>query len=68
MGSEVICPPLTDAGGMMPVALLMCVPVVADAAPNSFNAGAAEIEALITPRTSAILIAHIAGGDGPPPP
>ena len=60
-GSEVIVPPVTDPGGMMPVALLMLVPVIADAAPHSFNAGPAEIEAVITERTRAIVIAHIAG-------
>ena len=60
-GSEVIVPPITDPGGAMPVALLNLVPVVADAAPGTFNAGAAEIEAVITSRTSGIVIAHIAG-------
>jgi perosamine synthetase len=60
-GSEVIVPPITDPGGMMPVALLMLVPVIADASPHSFNMGAAEIEAVITERTRAIIVAHIAG-------
>ena len=60
-GSEVVCPPITDPGGCMPVALLGCIPVVADAAPGSYNAGAMQIEAVLTPHTSAILVAHIAG-------
>lgn len=60
-GSEVVVPPITDPGGVMPVALHNLIPVVADAAPGTFNAGASEIEAVITERTSAILIAHIAG-------
>jgi len=45
----------------MPVALMNQVPVVADAAPGTFNAGAAEIEAVLTPHTRAIVVAHIAG-------
>jgi perosamine synthetase len=60
-GSEVVCPPITDPGGCMPVALLGCIPVVADAVPGSYNTGAAQIEAVLTPHTSAILVAHIAG-------
>jgi perosamine synthetase len=59
--TEVIVGPITDPGGMMPIPLLGCIPVVADTAPGSFNAGAEQIEKLITPLTSAILVAHIHG-------
>jgi dTDP-4-amino-4,6-dideoxygalactose transaminase len=59
--SEVVVPPISDPGGVMPVALLNLVPVVADAMPGSFNAGPAEIEAVLTPYTRAIIVAHIAG-------
>jgi dTDP-4-amino-4,6-dideoxygalactose transaminase len=45
----------------MPVALCNCVPIPADAAPGSFNVAAAQIAARITPRTRAIVVAHIAG-------
>jgi perosamine synthetase len=58
---EVVCPALTDPGGIMPVALLNCIPVPADARPGSYNVGPAEIEARLTPRTRAILVAHVAG-------
>lgn len=58
---EVVIPPITDPGGAMPVALLCQVPVVADAAPGSFNAGAEQIAAVLTPHTRAIVVAHIAG-------
>lgn len=58
---EVIVPPITDPGGVMPVPLLNLVPVVADAAPGTFNAGAEQIAAVLTPHTRAILVAHIAG-------
>lgn len=59
--SEVIVGPVTDPGGIMPIPLLGCIPVVADAAPGSFNTGPEQIEKLITPLTSAILVAHIQG-------
>lgn len=59
--TEVIVPPITDPGGCMPVALLNCVPVPADSAPGSLNCSAAEIEAVLTERTSAIIVAHLAG-------
>ncbi len=58
---EVVIPPITDPGGAMPVALLNLIPVVADAAPGTFNAGAQQIAAVLTPHTRAILVAHIAG-------
>jgi dTDP-4-amino-4,6-dideoxygalactose transaminase len=61
VAGEVIVPPITDPGGVMPVALLNQVPVVADAQPGSFNAGPEQIEAVLTPHTRAIIVAHIAG-------
>ena len=59
--SEVVVGCVTDPGGMMPIAELNCIPVPADTAPGSFNAGPAEIEARITERTRAIVVAHIGG-------
>ena len=59
--TEVIVPPITDAGGVMPVPLINCIPVPADSAPGLMNAGPEQIEARITDRTSAIIVAHIAG-------
>lgn len=60
-GSEVIVPPTSDAGGVMPVVMNMLVPVPADSMPNSINSSVEHIRKLITPRTSAILITHMAG-------
>ena len=60
--SEVICPPITDCGGIMPVVLIGCVPVVSDADPRSFNTAADYIEPMISERTRAVVVAHI-GGD-----
>jgi dTDP-4-amino-4,6-dideoxygalactose transaminase len=59
--TEVIVSAVTDPGGLMPVPLLNLVPIVADAAPGSYNSGPEQIEPLISPLTSAIVIAHIAG-------
>lgn len=59
--SEVVVGAVTDPGGLMPVPLLNCIPVIADAAPGCYNSGPEQIEAMITPLTSAILFAHIAG-------
>src|ERR1035437_624768 len=59
--SEVIVGPITDPGGIMPIPLLNCIPVIAAAAPGRFSPGPEEIEAVITPQTSAIVVAHIFG-------
>jgi dTDP-4-amino-4,6-dideoxygalactose transaminase len=59
--TEVIVPALSDAGGLMPVPLLNCIPIVADARPGSYNVGPDEIEAVLSPRTSALLVAHLGG-------
>lgn len=59
--TEVIVSPITDPGGMMPIVLLNCIPLVADAAPGRYNTGPEQVAELISPRTSAILIAHIGG-------
>jgi len=59
--SEVIVPALTDPGGIMPIALLGCVPVVADTDGEGYNTSAEQIEPLITERTRAVIIPPIMG-------
>ena len=59
--SEVIVGAVTDPGGIMPIPLLNLIPMVADTTPDSYNSGPAQIEPLITKRTRAIVVAHIAG-------
>lgn len=59
--TEVIISPITDPGGMMPIALMNCIPVVADSAQGCYNTDSTQIEKMITPLTSAILVAHIGG-------
>ncbi len=45
----------------MSIPLQNCIPVIADAAPGRFSPGPREIEAVITPQTRAIVLAHIFG-------
>ncbi len=59
--TEVIVSAVTDPGGMMPILFLNCIPIIADAAPGCYNTSAEEIEKLISPLTSAIVVAHIGG-------
>ena len=59
--SEVIVPALTDPGGIMPIPLLGCVPVVADTDGEGYNTSAEQIEPLITERTRALVIPPIMG-------
>ncbi|HEO71888.1 MAG TPA: hypothetical protein ENN80_11550 [Candidatus Hydrogenedentes bacterium] len=59
--TEIIAPPVTDMGGVMPIPLINCIPIPADTAPNSYNMGPEQIEAAMTERTRAIVVAHIAG-------
>lgn len=59
--TEVIVPPVTDAGGVMPVALMNCIPVFPDTNTHSYNTGAEQIEARLTEHTRAIIVAHITG-------
>jgi len=60
-GSEVIVPPITDPGGVMPVVMMNCIPVVADTNGFSFNAGPEQVAAAVTERTRAVVVAHIVG-------
>ena len=59
--SEVIVGAVTDPGGLMPIPLLNLVPMIADTAPGSFNTGPEQVLDLLSPRTSAIIVPHIAG-------
>jgi perosamine synthetase len=60
-GSEVIVPPITDPGGTMPVALSMCIPIPADSDHGSILTSADQIRAVLSDRTSAIIVAHLGG-------
>ena len=59
--SEVICGPISDPGGIMPIALAGCIPVCADGAPDSYNMDPKSLAERVNRRTGAIVVAHIAG-------
>jgi dTDP-4-amino-4,6-dideoxygalactose transaminase len=60
-GSEVIISPVTDSGPLNCIILQGYVPVVADAAPDSYNMGVAQFLDRVTPRTSGLFAVHCAG-------
>jgi dTDP-4-amino-4,6-dideoxygalactose transaminase len=59
--TEIVAPAVTDPGGIMPIPLMNCIPVIADTTRESYNTGPEEVERVLTPLTSAIVVAHIAG-------
>jgi dTDP-4-amino-4,6-dideoxygalactose transaminase len=58
---EILVPAITDAGGVMPVALLNFAPIPADTAEGSFNINAETVRGRATARTRAVVAAHIGG-------
>ncbi|MCK5811438.1 MAG: DegT/DnrJ/EryC1/StrS family aminotransferase [Clostridiales bacterium] len=59
--SEVIVSPITDPGGIMPIVLNNCIPVIIDSAIGTYNMDPLKIEEKITDKTKAIIVAHITG-------
>ena len=60
-GDEVISPSFTFVATAEAVGLLGATPVFADVLPDTFNIDPAQLEALITPRTKAIVPVHLFG-------
>jgi CDP-6-deoxy-D-xylo-4-hexulose-3-dehydrase len=60
-GSEVITSPLTFSTDVAPIVRAGLVPIFVDVEPDTFNADASKIEALVTERTGAILLPNLAG-------
>jgi perosamine synthetase len=60
-GDEVIVPSFTIISCVAPIVRAGAVPVLLDSDPVTWNMSIDEVEALITPRTRAILIVHIYG-------
>lgn len=61
IAQEVISSPITDPGAVAPILWQNCIPIFADANPETFNIDPASIAARITDRTKAIIVGHIAG-------
>ncbi|NQT51635.1 DegT/DnrJ/EryC1/StrS family aminotransferase [bacterium] len=59
-GDEIIVPPITDAGSVLPILFQNCIPVFPEVN-ESHTLDPASVEANITPRTRAILAVHLSG-------
>lgn len=60
-GDEVIVPPITDIGSILPILWQNAIPVFADVDPRSMVLDPASVESQITPRTRAVIAVHLAG-------
>ncbi len=60
-GSEVISPPITDPGAVMPIVWMQCRPVFADVDPDTFNLDPRSVAERISERTRVIIVAHLLG-------
>lgn len=61
IGSEVISSPITDVGAVAPILMQNCIPVFADADPETMNMDPASVAERVTAKTRAIICGHIAG-------
>lgn len=60
-GGEVITSPITDMGTCIAILYQNAIPVFADVDPHTYNITAASIEAVMTPRTKAVVVVHLTG-------
>ncbi|MDH5687830.1 MAG: DegT/DnrJ/EryC1/StrS family aminotransferase [Candidatus Bathyarchaeota archaeon] len=60
-GDEVITPPMTDMGSIIPILLQNAIPIFTDIDPRTFNLDPEDVERKITDRTKAIIAVHLAG-------
>jgi perosamine synthetase len=60
-GDEVIVPPITDIGSILPILWQNAVPVFADVDPRTMTLDPEDVRRNIGPRTRAILAVHLAG-------
>jgi dTDP-4-amino-4,6-dideoxygalactose transaminase len=64
-GDEIIVPPLTDFGTIIPVLRQNAIPVFADVDPVTGILDPASVRSLITERTRAIIVVHLFGNPAP---
>jgi len=60
-GDEVIVPPITDIGSIVPILWQNAIPVFADVDHDTMVLDPVAVEAQVTPRTKAIMAVHLAG-------
>ncbi len=60
-GSEVITPPLTFSTTLAPLVKAKLIPAFVDVAPGTYNLDADKVEAMITPKTKALMIPNLLG-------
>ena len=60
-GDEVIVPPITDIGSILPILWQNAVPVFADVSEQTMLLDPTSVEARITSRTRAVIAVHLAG-------
>jgi dTDP-4-amino-4,6-dideoxygalactose transaminase len=60
-GDEIVTSPITDMGALSPILYQGAIPVFADVDPRTCNITADAIEAVISPRTRAIVVTHLFG-------
>ena len=61
IAQEVISSPITDPGGVAPILWNNCIPIFADADPETMNMSPASLAERITDRTGAVIVTHLAG-------
>jgi dTDP-4-amino-4,6-dideoxygalactose transaminase len=60
-GDEVIVPPITDMGSIVPILWQGAVPVFADLDPHTYNLSPESVRDRISDKTCAVLAVHLAG-------
>lgn len=61
-GDEIIVPPISDMGSVLPIIAQNAVPIFADLDPATGCLDPEDVRRRITPRTRAILVVHLFGG------
>ncbi|HIE29877.1 TPA: DegT/DnrJ/EryC1/StrS family aminotransferase, partial [Candidatus Poribacteria bacterium] len=61
-GDEIIVPPLTDMGTIIPIIYQNAIPIFADIHPETWTIDPESLERAITPKTKGIIVVHLLGG------
>lgn len=60
-GDEIVTTSITDMGALTPILYQAAIPVFADVDPRTYNLTAETIEAVLSPKTKAIMVTHLFG-------